>query len=208
VRVPEGIHRVSVYFFNPNADHAAARHRDYLIELRNCPDTLPMPPLSGRIRHDPRSWPLLAQTRVARFYHAGVYERFVVAGPGQYSITVVRGASLNAIVNGIFIDRLSGPETDDPAYADSLPSLGGVSYVQPVHDLLPAACDDDVIGLLMLRQNPDNEALGWRLGVWTEADRSTFRDVMARGYGAWRAINGGGHLPGRDWPNPKGPPRR
>jgi hypothetical protein len=208
VQVPEGIHRVSVYFFNPNADHAGPRHRDYLVELRNCPDSLPMPPLSGRIRHDPRSWPLLAQTRVARFYHAGVYERFVVTGPGQYSISVVRGGSLNAIANGIFIDRLAGPITDDPAYADTLPSLGGVRYVRPVHDLPAAACEDDIIGVLMLRKQLANEALRWRLGVWTASDRATFREVMARGYETWRAFNGGGHLPGRDWPSPKGPPRR
>ncbi len=208
VQVPEGLHRVSVYFFNPNGDHSEPRHRDYLVELRNCPDSLPLPPLSGRIRHDPRAWPLLALTRVARFYHAGVYERFVVTGPGQYSISIVRGASLNTIANGIFIDRLAGPPTDDPAYADSLPSLGGVPYVQPVHDLPAAACEDDVIGLLMLRQCPDNEPLRWRLGVWTSTDRAHFRNVMNRGYAMWRSFNGGAHLPGRDWPNPQGNPRR
>jgi hypothetical protein len=208
IQVPDGIHRVSAYFFNPNADHLEPRHRDYLVELRDAPDGLPLPPLSGRIGHDPRSWPLLAHTRVTRFSHAGVYQRFVVSGPGQYSISVVRGASLNAIANGIFIDRLAGPATDDPAFADTLPSLGGVRYVQPVHDLPAATCEDDVIGLLVLRQCPDNEALRWRLGIWAEADRKTFRDVMANGYETWRRFNGGGHLPGRDWPNPEGPPRR
>lgn len=131
--IPEGLHEVALYFYNPNAREGNAGYRDYLIEARTWkskyPDYINFLIQGNRMRilekREPSEggwWknlekrkeelfaqqarPVEARTRVKDFGGNGVYKRFLVKGPVSCSFTVKRNASFNTIVNGIFVTRL------------------------------------------------------------------------------------------------------
>lgn len=131
--IPEGLHEVALYFYNPNAREGNAGYRDYLIEARTWKPKYPdyvnfliqgnrmrilekrEPPAGGWWKNlEKRKEELFAQqakppetrTRVKEFGGNGVYKRFLVKGPVSCSFTVKRNSSFNTIVNGIFVTRL------------------------------------------------------------------------------------------------------
>lgn len=131
--IPEGLHEVALYFYNPNSREGKAGYRDYLIEARTWkpkyPDYINFLIQGNRMRNlekrEPAegSWwknlekrkeelfaqqtkPAEARTRVKDFGGNGVYKRFLVKGPTSCSFTVKRNSSFNTIVNGIFVTRL------------------------------------------------------------------------------------------------------
>lgn len=131
--IPEGLHEVALYFYNPNAREGNAGYRDYLIEARSWKPKYPdyinfliqgnrmrilekrEPPAGGWWKNlEKRKEELFAQqarppearTRVKDFGGNGVYKRFLVKGPVSCSFTVKRNSSFNTIVNGIFVTRL------------------------------------------------------------------------------------------------------
>lgn len=131
--IPEGLHEVALYFYNPNAKEGNAGYRDYLIEARTWKPKYPdyvnfliqgnrmrilekrEPPAGGWWKNlEKRKEELFAQqarppetrTRVKEFGGNGVYKRFLVKGPVSCSFTVKRNSSFNTIVNGIFVTRL------------------------------------------------------------------------------------------------------
>ena len=114
IRAP-GVHRISLYFVNNDGHSGKNRYRDYLVALRS----------GGGTPAEALKKPILGQTRVVDFY-GGVYKQFLVAGPGEYSIQIERGQSFVTKVQGLFVDRLTGPP--DRLDAMPLPWMGDVRY--------------------------------------------------------------------------------
>ena len=118
VRVPAGTQRVSLYFFNKDGHDGNNRVRDYLIDVKRGSQNL--------LEAD--GYPLLARARVHDFW-GGVYKSFLVQGPGDYYFIVRKNNSFNTILQGVFVDKLSGPPTADEGRRDLW--LGDVRYEAP-----------------------------------------------------------------------------
>lgn len=120
VAVPEGVHRLSLYFFNKDGLFGSNRARDYLIEIK-----------SGENLADAKAAdaaPTLASARVRDFWN-GVYKRFIVRGPATYGVKVGRDGSFNTILSAVMMDKLFGPQT----WADTMPLayMGRFKYQAP-----------------------------------------------------------------------------
>ena len=202
VEVPEGLHRVSLYFFNKDGHEGHNRYRSYLIEVKgNATD----PARAEKL-------PTLARARVDQFW-GGVYKQFVVSGPGKYAIKIGCNDSFNTIVQAVMLDQLTGPVGHRQDM--SLPCLGGLHYDPPLEptigaDATPvvrAATDLKVAldaartvsgGLIRYRPqwllayrvalaaDAPEELVGhwrWNLRIWNAADRELFSQTMSR---AWK----------------------
>ena len=106
VTVPAGIHRVSLYDTNENSHIGEDSHRDYMVDLL---------PYRAKIEDAALLQPL-AHARIHEFWN-GYYTRFIVHGPSQYYIRIAKNGSKNALVAGVFIDKLLGP----PSSFDKMP---------------------------------------------------------------------------------------
>lgn len=141
VGVPDGVHQLSLYFFNKDGHDGANRWRDYNVEIRAVQETLPPwpSPLPGKTTDagyaqafkkmfvdywDKRyelcrraeKQPVLAASRVVNF-RGGVYKNFVVRGPAKYWIKIDRDYSFNTLLQAVFLQRLDSSWTEDPAMA-------------------------------------------------------------------------------------------
>jgi len=107
VKIPGGIHCLTLYFFNNDSYKGHwNKFRDYDVQLLNA---------GGNIDAARKSVPL-ARARVCDFY-GGVYKQFIVNGPARYSVRIGRNRSYVTKLQGIFIDRLTGepPKTKKTA---------------------------------------------------------------------------------------------
>ena len=164
VDIPEGLHEVALYFYNPNGREGNAGYRDYLIEARSWKSRYPglvncliqgnrmrslqkkEPPRDAWWKNSDKrkeevfarqAYPVEARTRVKDKAGNGVYKRFLVKGPVACSFTVRRNASFNTIVNGIFVTRMDGKYPTLPILAPGdpyIPSVAGLT----IGDDLPA----------------------------------------------------------------------
>ncbi len=203
VKVPAGMHRVSLYFMNKDGHTDANRSRDYRVAVQS---------------HDPDinravCRPPLAVARVRAFW-GGVYKQFAVRGPGQYHVHIARDYSVNAICAGVFLDRLTGEP--DSSENMSLLWLGGLPCDPPPDPFVKTSHNTalslgqarelwsaltagyDVVTTLPLQRssrilacraaqadNATRDILGnwrWTLPLWTPAERSAWVQTMAR---AW-----------------------
>lgn len=116
ITVPEGLHRISLYFFNKDGHEGDNRFRDYRIDIRQYfPKT-----------EDALQAKKLAECRLINF-SGGVYKQFVVTGPYRYVVRVRKNNSLNTICSGIFVNRLQGPRyITDQEY---IPWVDGVKVI-------------------------------------------------------------------------------
>lgn len=191
VKVPAGMHRLSLYFFNPNGHDGSMRSRDYLVAIKPFAPTM----------IDAEALPDLARARV-RDFCGGVYHQFALRGPAQYRVRVSRANSFNTIVNGIFLDRLpdSGDGVPPPA---TLPETGGGTKAETLAaaQALWAALDsaNAVQACLPFQHTfrlfayraaseagaPDALLTQWRttLLLWTPADHQAFGEAMTQ---AWQ----------------------
>lgn len=78
VRVPDGVHMVSLYFMNKDGHSGLNRLRDYTVEVA-CNSSNDLVPSDHGYAH----------SRVRMFWR-GVYLRFAVAGPGEFQIRIRR----------------------------------------------------------------------------------------------------------------------
>lgn len=147
VKVPEGRHMLSVYFYNPNGRRSANNAlRDYLVEVRKMITGLQNLGVFYSISKKDNDVfkacaehagahlvaPVLARTRVSAFSGAGVYKSFLVQGPGAYYIRVSRNHSFNTIVNGVFMTCLAYPDRS----VWDVKSPGGMFNRSRLRDLL------------------------------------------------------------------------
>ncbi len=92
--VPEGLHRLSLYFTNDCSYYEPSR--DLTVEVLDS---------EGRLR---------AGTQVRDFLH-GVYKQFGMLGPTRLTMRIRRNASMNVTLSGVFLDALRPlPATDVP----------------------------------------------------------------------------------------------
>jgi sugar lactone lactonase YvrE len=119
IRVPEGIHRLSAYFFNKDGHEGANRQRDYIVELK---------PFTPKIEEADLQ-PALAQARVQNFW-GPLYKQFLVRGPARYYMKVAKNNSFNTQFQGVFLDKVAGPIMPDDR--KPLAWTGNLGYAPPI----------------------------------------------------------------------------
>jgi hypothetical protein len=157
LRLPgDGFYRLSLYFMNYDGADGANRIRDFHLAIYDNKLDLGSPPL--------------AQSRV-RDWHEGVYKRFIVKGPGTYKIRVRRNTSFNIMLNGVFLDRLTGP-LGAAEKARPLPAPTKAAFQEEAWlDLLVNGQPTLAAGYDRLQAPADQEWLRLQLPLWTEKDR-------------------------------------
>lgn len=106
VQVPEGVHRMSLYFFNKDGHVGFNRARDYALEVYGDGGIAePKAQIAALDAATP-----LASSRVRDFWN-GVFKRFIVRGPATYWVKVARDGSFNTILSSVMLDKISGPAT-------------------------------------------------------------------------------------------------
>lgn len=183
VQVPQGVHRVSFYFFNKDAAEADNSLRDYFIELKSFLQKSSDDPEERRGLSPPRVTgtladldaamraPTLAQARV-RDFHGGVYKQFLVVGPSKVLVRVAKNNSKNTICSGTFIDALTGPELQ--MNGKPMGAMGGLYYNAPEPKVTVAringAEDDDADGEASLSPDLFPRPLQVPYRLWTAMD--------------------------------------
>jgi hypothetical protein len=152
LRVPAGLHRVSLYFFNKDGHEGNNRFRDYLIDVKPYREKsgedaqqrrgLSPPAKSGPLEDlvAAEQEPSLARSRVQHFY-SGVYKQFAFQGPSSFLIKIAKNYSYNTICSGLFVDALGNgmASTRQAGIREpSLMGLGGLNYAAPAYWLDPA----------------------------------------------------------------------
>ena len=142
VAVPQGLHRVSLYFYNKDGHDNTNRYRDYLIEwkmfiARKQEDDqerqgLSPPRISGSLADLDAAMmePTLASARVRNFW-GGIYKQFDVMGPNKFLIRVAKNGSFNTICSAAFIDPLPESTTLDKEFVGALPYANASIYSPP-----------------------------------------------------------------------------
>jgi hypothetical protein len=205
VNVPEGIFRLSTYFFNDDGDNGSNRYRDYLLEIRAH--------ITDNAQVTTTDKPI-ALARVVNFRTA-VYKSFVICGPAVYDVRVNRNGSINGMLSAIFVDKLAGKP--DPSDELPLPCLHGADYESPKIEVttdntagslissamaLLSALDSayadrecaslqEPFRLLAYRainaSSADDgtlEAMRWQTHVWTDQDNIKFEILTAKAFAA------------------------
>ena len=219
VVVPEGLHRVSLYFFNKDGHRGRNRYRDFLLELKSS-DGLQArfaPPRERTLERLEAS-PTLAKARVREFW-GGVHHSFAVRGPGRYAVKVGCNDSFNTIVSGVFADQLTGPP--NPNKNPYMPHFGRYIYEAPavgpaygatqtaalrlveaadaalVRDGAGAVVEHSSMLQLALRTTDAGRAPDamlanwrWRLRTWDIYDRLEYGYAMKRGWAAQQDVGG------------------
>ena len=147
VGVPEGVFRLAVYFVNYDGHYGSDRYRDYLLEVKPCPDSSLDHNLNANVPPDWEKQPTLAHGRMQYFWGGG-YQCFVVTGPAHYCVKIGRNYSFNTMCQGVFVDRLFGPSfpTADNSW---LPWMEHVMYQAPA--VPPVDAKGEAPGLLAAR---------------------------------------------------------
>lgn len=125
IKIPDGLHSLDLYFFNPNGrENRSTARRDYVIEIKK--RELAFEGVSGcelstksqqmeyeRFVAGLYGLPVLARARVSQFSGSGVYKTFLLNGKGTYWVKIARNNSFNTIVNGVFISKMRAPADID-----------------------------------------------------------------------------------------------
>jgi tetratricopeptide (TPR) repeat protein len=108
--IPDGLFLLGLYFFEIDWP----QYRSHRIELHAKETHGGQPPSAahrdsrGRLSSTLSSTPL-ASSSVDNYFH-GKYKRFAVQGPVDLTVRITREQSVNAIVSGIFLDKLAYPD--------------------------------------------------------------------------------------------------
>ncbi len=180
--IPEGWHRVSLYFCNYNGHENHPRYRDYVVELKKHEANL----------NKADAAPVLARGRVQDFW-SGCYQNFAVQGPGDYEFKITRNGSFVVMLQTVLIGRL-----DDP------PGYGATEYVPPAGENVEDPLTSAALDLWTATQMGDplwqREArlaayrviaatekypnlctrLRWQLPLWTTSDDTIFEAFVAK----------------------------
>jgi len=191
--IPEGIHRISLYFMNYDGHRGNNRFRDYLISVHEAK--------AGGAGQQ------LAKTRVLHHW-AGVYKTFALQGPATYYVRIGKNNSFNTMISAVFFDRLLGEPTSLEKHP--MPWLGGVRYrPSPLPDTntyslsaLLHTANNSIASRVMLnswarvyvlayrhlshRMTEDAkdtaalDYLRWAVRDWTGRDRLQFRELIVK----------------------------
>jgi hypothetical protein len=208
IPLPEGIYRVSLYFFPMRQhEHALGReYRDLVMDI-------------GTV--DPYIGPTVTLLEHARISlnNGGQYHQFLLEGGRTFQFAVRRQFSYNAMLNGVFIDRLSGPgkfkDSDKLAYmvdvnysCPPLPNTNSLStetasIITVLKELtalksIHAGSSARRMGILMYRaassrKEPDAllAYLRWSVPIWTQSDRAEWGNAVGKGWRRFAEFNPG-----------------
>ena len=196
VTIPRGLYRLSFYFHNKDGESGFNMVRDFTVQV--FPQGLP--PAVAWQAYKP-----LAQGRIKQFW-GGMYTTFLLKGPGIYSVRLARNSSLNMAVQGMFLDPLAGPKSDNGyTNLDGLPlssyrppaatPAGSVtaSAAYRLWQLLdnrhsyskkdvPAQWPDRVMAYRYAQAHHYPQTLlarwRWKLRIWLPTDRHAFNTTM------------------------------
>jgi hypothetical protein len=141
VKVPAGMHRASLYFYNKDGQRGHDRFRDFPVELKRAPAGIPNFDTSQpsraelaamrarRVLSKVDETPTLARTRVSDFW-GSVYKQFALRGPATFYFKVGRNHSNGVLVSGVFLDPMPSPAAPKPT-ARPLPWCPGNSGQYP-----------------------------------------------------------------------------
>jgi hypothetical protein len=136
VTVPQGVHRVGLYFnnFSSQDGYFIQCQRDYPIFVKRVDAATPFvastssdgedayyaaPNRFGRTSPsatiEAELAPALVRTRVAEHY-CGVWKSFLIRGAGTYWVKIGRNHGYCTKIQGVFIDRLDEPISTEPNY--------------------------------------------------------------------------------------------
>jgi len=191
--VPQGVHRIALYFMNIDGQTGQNTFRDLLLELRQGPKDDPMDEAAENLSLEERfalgKLPVLARARVSWFW-GGVYESFLVRDQGVYWVKVERNHGFVCKLNGVFVDRLDLPadqaakaftfhaENNPPAIkAAAIPDLGPEAYAYKLWTSLDehwscagieTVAQRDALEAyrVLANENPDGAEELLRLGRW------------------------------------------
>ena len=170
VRVPPGVHRCALYFFNKDGQQLFNRLRDFEIEVKRGHEDL----LQSEAE------PALARARVRDFW-GGVYKVFTLDGGatgGDYFFWIRKDTSFDTILQGVFLDKLSGPPTQWEERRDVF--LGQTRFEAPTSE------QRRVLEAVALTATKDKDAtlLEAALDVWQALDDASDR----RDFEAWQSM--------------------
>jgi hypothetical protein len=193
LKLPEGQFCVTFYFY-PYIGHEHALSREY----RDLIMTVGLVPAPGE------TFQPLARCRV-EYFQGAVYKEFFLQGGKEYRFETRRNYSYNAIINGIFVDRIDPDGVKDGLRG--VPGMVDVRYMRPVVQITPedslltsaAKMWDSISNRLQRLSNREFSVLAyralasemhaaallenwrWELKLWTETDRQRFIEVMNMG---------------------------
>lgn len=200
------IWRFSLYFFNSNGRNGNNVERDYIIEIYESSQSEKM--------EDWKTRGPLCTARVADFASGGVYKTFLLRNSPQpnrcFHVRLIRNGSLNAILNGVFFDRLFEaqdvrriPESERIAEqgtyraprwydcgCDELEGVAGL-FLDQYFDAGSSTRGVGTMPQLRLvfyryirTRLPSKrnlaERLRWDAAIWTDADRAEFDAAMKK----------------------------
>jgi len=171
--VPEGTHRVSLYFMNDDGHDSVNRDRDFLIEVKPSAPTI----------MQAEQQPTLTRGRVKDFW-GGLYAAFLVRGPSVYRLRIGRNNSFNTMVSSVMIDKMKGPSYR----RDALPMgwMGKVRYVPPDPDA-PVPPDPHALEKILAAMQS-----GRKPAVPTPAEQERAKQnaaIIASGRALWSALD-------------------
>lgn len=197
---PDAVWHLSLYFYNSNGRIGDNLERDYILDVyasdgrENLKDCLERKPL--------------CTARVSDFASGGVYKTFALHGSERFWVRIARNGSLNAILNGIFIEHLFEAQDMQEIPEDQrIPEQGkyraprwydcgtdllkdeGAEYLKRYFAAPESALGLSSMSLLRLAfyrhvctNLPSNrnlsERLRWDAAIWTEKDRLDFDAAM------------------------------
>ena len=152
--LPEGNHRVSIYFLNFDGQHGPANaDRDFLLQVKLPGAVAALQPDSnlvddgptgdgnsgqttGRSATDAELAAAIARSRVPQFVEP-VFKRFLIRGAGRYWIKIGRNHSFVTKLQGIFVDD-EGQPSDAPKDTVQIDGLPAIDLPHPPDDALQA----------------------------------------------------------------------
>ena len=208
VRLPEGVHRVSLYFLDADARDPNGTDRDFTLQVKRVSqleavgdaDELAQNRPNGMEAMDstvPELTPASARTRVTHC-ELGVYKRFLTRGAGTYWFRIGRNNSPGTKVQGVFVDRLdqplafNPPDSHPPAAKDYTSDPGVLGEAARLWSALDSAVGKAGYANLVARDRTaayraaaasgaDEATLTrwrWQLPTWNDADTKRFAGYL------------------------------
>lgn len=181
IKIPDGLHRISLYFLNKDGHDDENVCRDYIVDL-----------LPGKYEDRMQTDGSTACTTRVHDFYGGVYKRFIAKGPGYYHFYLHKNSSFNTVLTGIFIDQLA-PDNSD-AMQNRLSFILGPVYSIPLADAVPPA-DPDLLDKLLIDDgtvkalhNVDLPTISEATQLWSEIEGQLLRSGVTENLHRYQII--------------------
>ena len=142
--LPEGVFKLTFYFYNKDGHGGWNGYRDFLLELKtdraqaNAVEAEPGRAEPGPVVEDAKAeafeLPTVARARVRDFW-GGVHKTFLVQGGRNWYLRVARNYSFCTIASGVLVDQVAGKEV----HSSSVFGLGKAYKIPAIPDDLAIA---------------------------------------------------------------------